>query len=96
MDERKRRRESSEEMRKKGKCFKALMFPKFIKKVCGSLAKLPGCGHKGKINTQTEQKDSGIIMVDKAPRTASKGIQAELQGHGISVFALIFCLSHTV
>ncbi len=51
----------------------------------GTVANLPGCGRKSKMNEQLQQ--SIVRMVDKEPWLTSKQIQADLQTQGSTVSA---------
>ncbi|XP_039681963.1 GTPase IMAP family member 7-like [Perca fluviatilis] len=93
MDQRKQRRELSEEIRiidkhGKGKGYKTISkqlavpvttFANIKKfKVHGTVANLPGHGHKRKIDPRLNRRI--VRMVEKEPRITAKEMQAELQG----------------
>src|SRR4029434_6012245 len=52
-------------------------------KVQGTVANLPGCGRKRKIDDKLKRRI--IRMATKEPRTTSNEIRGELQGQGTSV-----------
>ncbi len=51
----------------------------------GTVANLPGCGRKSKINEKLQRRI--VRMVDKEPRLTSKQIRADLQTQGTTVSA---------
>ena len=51
----------------------------------GTVANLPGCGQKRKIDERLQQRI--VLMVDKESRSTSKQIQADLQTQGTTVSA---------
>ena len=52
-------------------------------KAHGTVANLPGCGHKRKLNRRLQRRI--VRMVEKAPRSTAKQIQADLQTQGTTV-----------
>ncbi len=81
MDQRKQRRELSEEVRKKIIDKHSKGKAKF--KVHGTVANLPGHDRKRKIDPRLNRKI--VRMVEKEPKITAKEIQAELQCQGTSV-----------